>query len=492
MKRKRRQRLIALVLVLLLFLGWTGCSEQGVETETFAENETGLPTITMHLSTDNINNAMEDFPLVEEQIRQIVREKLQIHLDIILNTPSDPSTQLNTLLVKGQQVDIFYAGGKKYYENGQLLDITELLEAYGQGIIDAVGREYLEFGKINGRQYGLLNNRDYASASGISFRKDLLEKYQIDIRQITNFDDLTEIFRVIKANEPDMFCVAPMFITHGDNLGGSYGILQDGSQELKVVNFYETADFEEQVRRFRQWYLDGYLSDSAFMGNAARRTLVKDGKLFSYIGMLKPGMDVQESNLCTRETVSVQLSDTWLHSSIYNSGQWRINSSCEDPVAAMKLLNLLYTDEELMNLLCWGIEGKHYVVLEDGSIDYPEGVYPNTTGYSFNLNWKLPNQFIAHIWKGDSPTVWEDMKTFNNTAKKSPAFGFTFDNTSTWVEQEAVDAVCDVYLEGFRAGMLDPDTVLPGFIQAMKEAGVDRIIEEKQRQLDDWLAKGQG
>jgi len=33
------------------------------------------------------------------------------------------------------------------------------------------------------------------------------------------------------------------------------------------------------------------------------------------------------------------------------------------------------------------------------------------------------------------------------------------------------------------------DATYNEFIQALKDAGIDKVIEENQRQLDEWLAK---
>ena len=37
-------------------------------------------------------------------------------------------------------------------------------------------------------------------------------------------------------------------------------------------------------------------------------------------------------------------------------------------------------------------------------------------------------------------------------------------------------------------GVIDPDENLPKFRQALKDAGIDTVIAEKQRQLDEWAA----
>ncbi len=97
----------------------------------------------------------------------------------------------------------------------------------------------------------------------------------------------------------------------------------------------------------------------------------------------------------------------------------------------MKFLDLTYTSADLLNLLDWGIEGKHYVKTETaGIIDFPSGVTAVTSGYNMNSGWEFGNQLASYIWKGDSPDVYKQLDEFNKTAQMSPAIGFWFDNTS--------------------------------------------------------------
>ena len=52
----------------------------------------------------------------------------------------------------------------------------------------------------------------------------------------------------------------------------------------------------------------------------------------------------------------------------------------------------------------------------------------------------------------------------------------------------AVQSVFDQYRLPLENGVIDPDENLPKFIQALKDAGIDTVIAEKQRQLDEWAA----
>ena len=73
----------------------------------------------------------------------------------------------------------------------------------------------------------------------------------------------------------------------------------------------------------------------------------------------------------------------------------------------------------------------------------------------------------------------------------SPALGFNFDSSSVTNEITACDNVVAQYATALELGAVDVDTVLPQFIEALQKANVNKIIEEKQAQLDAWLGQNQ-
>ena len=101
----------------------------------------------------------------------------------------------------------------------------------------------------------------------------------------------------------------------------------------------------------------------------------------------------------------------------------------------------------------------------------------------------MGNQYISKAWEGDDLDLYStQLPAYNDGSRISGAFGFTFDNTSVASQIAAVENVKSEYLTLMNWGMLDPETELPKFIEKLKEAGIDEIIAEKQRQLDEWLA----
>ena len=66
------------------------------------------------------------------------------------------------------------------------------------------------------------------------------------------------------------------------------------------------------------------------------------------------------------------------------------------------------------------------------------------------------------------------------------AMGFVWDYTTVKTEYTAVSNVNEKYLYAITDGVMDYDTYIDEYVQALKDAGIDKIIAEKQAQLDAW------
>lgn len=185
------------------------------------------------------------------------------------------------------------------------------------------------------------------------------------------------------------------------------------------------------------------------------------------------------------------IGDAYLSTADLNGLSWMIASTTDVPEAAMKFLDLTYTDKDVINLLIYGIEGRDYVMNDDGTVSYPEGEDASTVPYTAQLSCgTLGNFFLMHPMEGTNPDSLEWEKEQNETAKTSPAMGFTFDSDSVKTQYTAVKNVISQYLPGLICGSLDPDTEVDKFVQALNDAGYQEILKAKQEQLDTW-AEGQ-
>ena len=75
----------------------------------------------------------------------------------------------------------------------------------------------------------------------------------------------------------------------------------------------------------------------------------------------------------------------------------------------------------------------------------------------------------------------------NTTANKSKALGFMFDSTSVSNEIAALNNVVSEYSASIDCGAADPATAIPEFNEKLYAAGLQTVMDEKQKQLNEWL-----
>src|SRR5690606_4336919 len=159
-------------------------------------------------------------------------------------------------------------------------------EENAQGTIDMLGENYYNATKVDGVSYGIPSIRDLAQDYGVIVRKDLVEKHNIDLSQVKTFDDVEIIFKAIKDNEPGMVGAANLsngsilstYAIH-DPLGNNLGVLMNnGLDNMEVVNLFASEEYEHILRKMREWYLAGYLLQDAATTPEFTNVIVKSGK----------------------------------------------------------------------------------------------------------------------------------------------------------------------------------------------------------------------
>ena len=383
-----------------------------------------------------------------------------------------------------------------YVANGDLLQMDSLLDKYGTNIKSSMDEAYLKCGRVNGKQYVVPTVRDEAASYGYLVREDLVKKYNIDLSSVKTLSDLTPVLKALR-QEPN---VAPLgstvagksilqFFLSYDPLGDGYGVLLNGGKDTKVTDWYESDEYANDVKLMRSWYQAGYIYKDAATTQESNVTLIKEGKSAGNFAPLKPGLAEQETLAIGSKMVTQPIIDPIATTSTVTSLNWGIPHNSKNSEKAMKFLNLMYSNSDIINLIDYGIEGKDYVKVSgsDNVIDFPSGVTAANSAYNLSMGFEFGNQLLSYVWNGNPPDLWSQMKSFNKEATKSKALGFVFDSTKVTTQEANVANVVKQYGIALDDGVVDPNTILPQFKAALKTAGIDEIIAEKQKQLNDWL-----
>ncbi len=441
-----------------------------------------------------------DIGLVNEALNRITRRKIgaEIRLIPLLNTigPSaDPRRAAEMRIVResGVSFDIVIKG----YMQDETVLLDSLLAEYGQGIQEALGEDLLDMARSSGPLHSLPAVSDHVASAGIALRSDILRKYNLSTENIHSLEDLDSIFQTVSEGEPDMSMVC------GQRTSGSFlyrlkytmvlpnhAIDRSAENPQVLTNYYATQSYSDAVHLFRKWFLKGYLPDQLPFGSVNAAQLVRSGELFSYFCAYKPGIEFEESVNSGTDMTVIQLMQPAITSRSLSLHNWGISVSCRNPGKAMQFLNLLYTDQETVDLLMHGIEGTHYVRNEDGSIGRPAGETADEIGYVNNVTWILPNQTVSSVCQGMDPDVWEQTAAFNRAARPADTLDFRFDDTGFSREASEIASIAARYTYGLETGQLDPDVYLPQMIREMDDAGFGEMLSAAQTQFDQWRMGG--
>lgn len=439
---------------------------------------------------------------VEQAVNGLLKDK-GVAMDITFINIGSWQQQTNLLLTGGSDtVDILPWYGTPlatYVNNGQALELEELLDKYGQGIKEEIPEDMLELGRVNDNIYGVYTDREVANSYGIWMRKDMLEETGIDPSTIKTLEDCTELFAKVKENHPDIDILSGGQggtlqtntwgwdqISDANNLG----VMLDNGQGGEIVNLYESDEYEDYVRLMREWYEAGYISPDVLSKTDDPSVSMRAGKLFSALSHLKPLFGEQQERITGCGIEVIELRPASLQTQTVQGMMWGISSATKHPEEAMILLNEMYTNPELSNILINGIEGKSYVYTDEAKkmVNFPEGMDASNTPYTAQ-SWIWPNAFQTPVWEPYPEDYWKQIEDFNNNALRSKALGFVPDTSEITNEITACTNAVAKYNAALMAGAVDVDENLTKFRKELKTAGIDKIIETKEKQYKEWLTK---
>ena len=113
---------------------------------------------------------------VVDAINAYLEEKLNIRINLTFISYGNYTQQTNLMLSAGEGIDVFpvyMTPLTTVANNGQILPLDDLLAEYGQGIVEQVGEEFINCGKVGDEVFGITTGRDLAASYGFEMRKDI-------------------------------------------------------------------------------------------------------------------------------------------------------------------------------------------------------------------------------------------------------------------------------------------------------------------------------
>ena len=477
MNNKTRTLLLILTLIITITLIFCGC---GANSTTQDQDDMSKEVKLVWYSVGGENS--KDHNMVMDKVNEYLKQKLNTTVDLRNVDFSNYDNKMNTLSSSGGWDLAFSCSWtfdyRKAIAKGFFLQIDDLLDNYGKELKAAVNPVLWKGTKINGKHYVVPTNGGLGSFEYFTFNKKLLDETGIDPKTLNWYNDsLDKAFAAVAAKHPGIRMIG------GNDRSYDFdfifnekfpGAVRVKDQSLKVINQFADPEFLAVCRKYRQYYLKGWYAEK----NAYED--FKVGKLFMQPmdGGLSPEVAWSREFGIPVVTVATMPNPV---SRTFNMGGalTAISATCENPIRAMKFLNLLNTDKYLRNLIAYGIEGVHYVKTGPDTIkltDRGKKDYSNYASSSGNM------QLLYHI-EGE-PVV--DLKAYNDSCVVSTLAGFVFNPEPVKTEISMLSNKAEEFGYSIMTGKVDTDAAVANYIEAMNASGWAKVHAEMQKQVDEW------
>jgi hypothetical protein len=165
------------------------------------------------------------------------------------------------------------------------------------------------------------------------------------------------------------------------------------------------------------------------------------------------------------------------------------NATEEEAKAALRYMELLYTDRDFRDLLAYGIEGKHFDYYKDTVIRTQEGA----DNYLLD-NFVTGPAVSASVVSASKDILadkdqWKKVYEGYEDAKMSDTNGFIFNGSYTESMTAAMNEVWEKHRSELETGTVDPDETMAEMKKEMNAIGLEKLIDEAQKQMDAYQEK---
>lgn len=425
-----------------------------------------------------------------------------VTINFIWATQDD--SKLKTALSTGTQDDLafvcsWFANYLSTAQSGQLADITELVKAQTE-LYDFIPDWAWEAVTVNDAIYAVpvmkdsaaeqfwLVNREYvldgagaqaefeATGPRVASVTPLLRKVKAYADAGNPYpNDLTAPFNYNKAGLNG-------YETGWDMVQGSLHIGDKIDEEgIKIVSAYEDEDMRADYRELATWYKEGLVNaDCAQTETEPANIIVSTAQGWEGAEVSSWGQGKNYTVAINKKYGPVATRATVL------GGTNAVFANSQHKEEAVKYLAYINTNKEYRDMLAYGAEGTNfeYTTDENGdkfvkklNNDFEPGTFAQGTTW------------ILTPTEGVPATMYTDIQAMSEGAEATELIGFALDESNLGTQIAACSGILSQYTNGIQCGTYDdPDAVIDQMLTELRGSGYDTVIEEAQKQVDEYLA----
>lgn len=514
------KKILSMLLCVGLCMGMlAGCGGKDDKTSSKDNDKTGSSDVEAdadYMSGDPVelklviygdnNDANQKF--IDEKLRPRLIEELNIDLDLEFMSWG-AADQVRTMAMSGE------AFGFMFDPNANPWQADGIMATIAYEDIERLAPDYLDARGINGFDWCKdvegniicfpLRSMPNPDLDGVAVRNDILNKVGLDYTDIKNYDDFMEATLKVKEEFPDLWCnpsgtverkecgipddvllsgVGPLYIAGpGMNGGLSLAVFDENNPE-KIISIVET-DWLKEYYRIQEEYIELGLKSNDPLVNKGYDDAWNTGNALYNTAYTQMVYRYDELSGVEGSDVKVIRFDGYqdILKLDYN---WTIAVSIEDQNNVehwIRLINWMYESKENNYFISKGEEGVDWEYAEDGV------AINDLSDVSLVHDWMIATDKFEEVSTekyGEEPVA--EYWALNENAVQSKAMGFIFDSTPVETEVALLSTIVTEELELYAGGYKSVDDGYDEMVQKMKDAGLDKYIEEVQKQWTEFLA----
>ena len=497
------KKTIALLLALVMVFALVACGNTGSNPTPSGEPvinfdedpyEVSIQFVGLFEQNTNIAN-------VEAALNAITVPAINVTVDIVPVFIGELPSVTSLGVAGNEKLDIVVAGLTNaltnMVANDLLLPLDDLLAERGQAAL-AVTSKVAAAQKMNGQTYGITGYPYAAMSGGFIYNKTMADKYGIKMFDGMTMDDLSAVGEILKKNGIYLTTIGNAdglnykFMLGGEHFGtnGEFGSILGGADDTTIVNAYDSKEVRDYFKTVKFWYDSGYMPAEQLTDTTRIQEHFAAANIFGTFSAYNAGQ-LSAWASSSFDTGIVSMSETTISTASVQEFMLGIASNCERPDKAMDLINLIYANAEVANLLMFGVEGTDYRAVEGTKNVITRADTPNADGNSYSASFvHYGDPMLLKILTPLTDDYYADMAALEEKAMVSKSFGYVFDSADYGAEFGAITNVLQEKLPMLNAGLVDDvDAAVDELVAALEKAGMNDVIAANQAQLNSFLGK---
>ncbi|MDP4090990.1 MAG: DUF3502 domain-containing protein [Bacillota bacterium] len=493
--------------------GCNGSSKDNTGPDVSLNSNTDLPPVTLTFFVPG--NKPANYENVLQQVEK--KSNLNIKLNFTYSSSNNYEYTLSQVMTYSQVdldsfSDAFYVGRADFYTTadisylaaaGKLKDITDLFQRYAPNIYKKLSDKELKSIQIGGKLYAVPSLFTKAYTLNVAVKEDLMKKYNLPA--INSLDDYELYLKTVKENEKNVL-PGEIFYPSASMFAGLYGyVVLDDNQglvykkddpKMTVKAWEQTPEFKQVAGYLIRWCKNGYIDDINYsQGGKLGSVLTKNDGIKEGTRIIQYGRGNSDDFTFYNYVIGKDMPKQRMNpiGGVQDNPAIAINPKSKNAERVLMFLNWVQSSQENYDLFMYGIEGTDYK-LEDNQLVSVQNngntiPYRYWSSYAFfnfdfyrtekNANW--PNNIDKKEYKD-----FIDTKTFS-----APHEGFSPDyaNLQNETKQRGDALLQNIMLAQVRGAVTIDESDLDDVIQALNNSDTEKIVNEVQKQLDNYMKK---